>query len=69
MSDLWRCDVCMELIDPVEGDERAVLGLKLDVDGQENETATVDLCENCRPSSLASHVDWLTFQMEGDNEQ
>lgn len=64
MTELWRCDCCYELIDPAEGDERTQLGITLDVDGEESETEVLDLCEDCRPSSVGGHVDWMLHAME-----
>jgi hypothetical protein len=62
---LWRCDICFELIDPAEGDERTVMSVRLDgPTGVSDES--VDLCEDCRPTSLAAHMDWMTMGMEDD---
>lgn len=63
MSELWRCDVCHDLIDPIEGDERTVLQVGLSV-SDDKELRHLDLCESCRPSSIEAHMDWLTFEME-----
>lgn len=56
---LWRCDVCQELIDPVEGDEKAQL--RLEFMGTRED---VDLCEDCRPEAMGSFTDWLIHSME-----
>lgn len=67
MSELWRCDICLDLIDPVEEDERAVLTVEFAVEYEDTETDSLDLCQECRPSSLPSHMDWMIFQMEGED--
>lgn len=61
---LWRCDVCQELIDPVEGDERATLQLIFQYEGGEGTKEQLDLCENCRPENPGGFVDWLIHSME-----
>jgi len=55
----------MDLIDPMEGDERTVMQVALkNGDGTEKGIEALDLCEDCRPESLGAHMDWMTHQME-----
>ena len=62
---LWRCDVCYQLIDPADGDERTVLSLQLTTpEGDDGEA--LDLCEDCQPSDLGGFVDWMVYEMEQD---
>lgn len=58
---LWRCDVCHEVIDPVEDEERSTLWLALD--GTEEQ---LDLCQDCRPSTLVGFVNWLIPSMDDE---
>lgn len=69
MSQLWRCDVCHELIDPVlEGDTRTILEIGLD-GGNTLEERTIDLCEDCRPSSIDAFGDWLMDAIEDADQE
>lgn len=63
MVTLHRCDVCFELIDPVEGDEHAKLTVELRKGGEQDSIEHIDLCESCRPESSGHHMDWLTHTM------
>jgi hypothetical protein len=64
MTTLWRCDVCLELIDPVEGDDRAEIQLALLVDGGRVGTQHIDLCHECCPASIDSFTDAAIHDME-----
>jgi len=66
MVTLYRCDICFDLIDPVEGDERIEMTVQLrDADG-ETDTASIDFCEECAPESAGKHFDWLTHTLEDE---
>ena len=65
MVTLYRCDVCHELIDPVEGDEMTELAVVL-TDSDDRDQAEIHMCEDCRPNSAAAHMDWLTHELEVD---
>jgi len=64
MVTLYRCDVCHDLIDPVEGDERTELTVTVKTDDGEPQESAIDMCEDCRPESAAKHMDWLTYELE-----
>lgn len=61
---LWRCDVCQELIDPVEADERSMLLIEFQTEHVEAGRERVDLCEECRPDEFGHFIDWLIHSME-----
>jgi hypothetical protein len=63
MVTLYRCDVCHELVDPVDGDEMTELTVFLDGPG-ETEEDSIHMCEDCRPQSAVGHMDWLTHTLE-----
>lgn len=63
MTTLYRCDQCHKLIDPVEGDVRTVLEMRLRSDG-DIEDEYLDLCESCKPKSLGAYIDWVLMEME-----
>jgi len=63
MVTLYRCDICHDLIDPADGDERTELTVTLKTDGERPEESGIDMCEDCRPESVAKHMDWLCYEL------
>jgi len=65
---LWRCDICFELIDPAKEDDRTELEVTVSRNGHED-TASIDLCEDCAPEDAGRHMDWLTHTLEDERAQ
>jgi len=63
---LYRCDWCYNLIDPVEGDEVVELHVELSGKSVEDSHSSTHLCEDCRPDSAGAHLDWVEYHMDDD---
>lgn len=67
MTTLYRCDRCFDLIDPIEGDQRATLTVELRIEDTRDSIGDMDLCEDCRPDSAGAFLDRADYHW-GESE-
>jgi len=65
MTTLYRCELCHEIIDPVEGEQRTQMHVAIEREDETGDSAeSVDFCEECAPQGAGPIIDWMLHKME-----